>query len=631
MRYSLLLIAFIISSFLIASHFLPISHEQGNGNCDVRIISSNSTIIGDLNFCKLVISNNSVAKIIQNTHVVVNYLIVEGHSTLLVINSSIIITSNFSVANNSQIIFQNSKVFFGKDPAFPFKGSIYNSTLTVTKTVISSSEAFIDNNYSKIYSVNNTFGGMVVFKAKNHSNLNFFTSNYFYLGPMDNSSEANIKESLFSLFIDYTKSENVTVELPEGFVNYWNGSIAGLGKVNIKANSSYISPPNYPNILNIATNGNLTVYNATNLDIWLNDFSFIQGLGTGYFSSGQVNLTNSKIYLYKTWIKDWKIIYEKLSKATIQNSKSFNLLIRNNMNIFLINDKINSLYSTNSSIIYASGSTIDNVFLYNYSSLFLSNSFITNFQNVHMYGNSTIYISNISDIKSKLIGSNGKVNILVYGMVNVISQNPNVYITFYKLTIRMLVPNSTTYTIAYGNNPVSGLIVNFTNNRIPSSYYIFSLEVYASNNVTLRTTSTIYIFSDIGIPVPNAPILNYTIINNSVLLKWSINTSPFLPISGFYILKGDSPFNMKVVATVPTDVQSYLDENVTFDKDIYYAIVAYNVIGNSTYSNIIHVYIPITNKNNNNMNETLYNLIQSFFIISVILIGISFVIKKYRK
>jgi len=127
-------------------------------------------------------------------------------------------------------------------------------------------------------------------------------------------------------------------------------------------------------------------------------------------------------------------------------------------------------------------------------------------------------------------------------------------------------------------------------------------------------------------------LLNYKIINNSILLTWNETTyNPFVPISGFYLYKGTSPSNMKIIATLPYNLQNYLDSNITFDRGYYYAVVAFNVMGNSTFSNVIYVYIPSNiTVNNSGIIGALNKLVQSFLIASVILISSSLYIKKYK-
>ena len=104
-----------------------------------------------------------------------------------------------------------------------------------------------------------------------------------------------------------------------------------------------------------------------------------------------------------------------------------------------------------------------------------------------------------------------------------------------------------------------------------------------------------------------------------------------MPISGYYILKGTSLTNMKVIYKVSYSINSYIDTNVTPGRGYYYAVVAFNIIGNSTFSNIVYVYLPSTN-NSYDFLKTYNYFLENAILFSILLLFSSFIYKKlYRK
>jgi len=633
MRLPLLIILLLLTLIILANSSIYHVYSQATPSCLTAVITSNTTLTKSQDFCKLIITNKSTLYVANNTNLNLNVLIIDNSSSIILLNSSLNVKESLNIMNNSNLISKKSNLSFLGNSSEPFTGKINNSSMEILSSNIKGNETFLQISSSKIYSTGNTYQGRVIFETSNNSKLYFYDSSNFYLNIKDKSNTIIIQQSQFSLFIDLISSKNVSINLPQGYFKSLNILSIGINNYSINATNVYFSPEGYPNILNLISCENLTISNSINLEIWINDEPFIQGLQNGYIVGSEIKLTNCNVYVNNSLITLWKIIFKNLSNANIYNSEGFDLIIRNNVNLYLFSDVINDIISTGKGRIYSSNSTIEGrILLYNDTSLFLRNSYISNYQNIQLYENSTIYIATISKVESKLIGSNGKINIKVYGIINVISQNPMIYLQFYKLSIKILVPNSTYIPIAYGSTPVSGLIVNYNATQMPSSYYLFELEIYTSNNVTIKDEIKLYVFSDIGIPVPKAPLLNYKIINNSILLTWNETTyNPFVPISGFYLYKGTSPSNMKIIATLPYNLQNYLDSNITFDRGYYYAVVAFNVMGNSTFSNVIYVYIPSNiTVNNSGIIGALNKLVQSFLIASVILISSSLYIKKYK-
>jgi len=631
MRYLLILILLLSIIFLTN---IDLAHSQNNSFCITKIINNNATITMSQNYCKLSITNHSTLKVLNNSVLQANYLIISNDSQLILQNASLILIKEALIENNSKLFLYNSTIKTQNNIYNPVKITLIKSNLNLNVAKLNSKFLLINvNYYSNIASIYSTFKGLIIFNPSNYSKMSFNFSYGFYLKMNQYENNIQIYESEFALFLGINRTSSLELYVPSGYYQHWNGIIPGLNNFNIiNADKIFISPINYPNIMNITRFGNLTIINSTNLEIWLNNIDYLEGLKNGLLFNSFFNSSNKFINLKNTILDKIKLFYTYLKSANIYDSTNFTIYLIDKNNINFFNDTVSSLYSFNSSITFAQNSSfVGYAQLYNQSQLYLSNSEIMNYNNLQLYGNSTVYIASLLNIGSKLVSPGGNIMLKIYGIANVISQNPNIYLSLYKLYIRILLPNASYVLISYGYSPTIGLISIYNATNMPNSYYEVRLEVLASNNVTILASKKVYIDSDIGLTIPKAPVLSYSTSSNEVILNWSSQNSPFMPISGYYILKGTSLTNMKVIYKVSYSINSYIDTNVTPGRGYYYAVVAFNIIGNSTFSNIVYVYLPSTN-NSYDFLKTYNYFLEIAILFSILLLFSSFIYKKlYRK
>jgi fibronectin type 3 domain-containing protein len=122
----------------------------------------------------------------------------------------------------------------------------------------------------------------------------------------------------------------------------------------------------------------------------------------------------------------------------------------------------------------------------------------------------------------------------------------------------------------------------------PTGSYKFRVSVSDSDQLStgfVELASTLAVLPNL----PGAPRLQEpTVSDGQVSLEWMPPlVQGDLPVEGYRVLRGPTPGELAVVATVTVPATSYTDDGLTNGVTYHYAVQAFNLIGNSTLSEVL--------------------------------------------
>jgi len=586
--------AYLLIPLIALSLFNSISVVNSNYCENINLDSQQYTInTNNLNICDVYLKNNSQLIVNNASNITISGAVqVYNNSKIIISNSEISLKNNITLYNSS-LILNNTKL--NVDHGKQFQLNTKSKIILINSNITSNNLEIILNQSSLNFSLT-VFHGKIRIIPLSSSNLSISTSSGFDFILSTQGINAFINSSTFSMSFSIDFSNSISIQIPHGYFKYWNSTVSlpeYFRNNKIEVFNSYINPPELASELLLLKEGNYTIYDSVNLIISLFDInSNITDLIGGYFTKKSFIFSNKTfINLINTEIKKWRLYFDKIKNVYLSNSSNVDIYTSNNVELKAYNVKlIGNIYSKdNSKLILNRSSIIGKVTLRNNALLIAKDSSISDLNNIMTLENASAYFSSIDKIQYAT-----KSNITVfdmYGTVAVIAANNSTYLKFFKINIEPVTKYPKVHTVLIGFENRNGLIATFYLNNLPNGLYNVSLEVFASNNLNLISSMIMKITTGINPQPPRAPNLIANV-SGYPSLSWMDNNEFYIPVLGYNIYRGESPYSLKKIATIEGNIYSYIDTSASKDVQYYYAITAFNEYGESNFSNIVPVKVP---------------------------------------
>jgi len=584
--FFLLLILFLNIVFTTPSSFLGYECKNFSASSNQKFTISQPEV-----YCDFIITDSAEISIINTNLNITNLLSLNRASKLFLYNSTLNVKGLITLKDNSILSLNNSVLNIFSSIFNETKAKILGSSKFLSyKSNITSYYLTIESNDISYMLLNRTlfYGNISLLPLSYSTIISLYSSNFRLIIEENNRFNISISYSTFSIQLNINSQIPIEINLPSGYVNTW--SIDELSSINfigqLKVYNSNIGVGNNLNKITLFSKTHLKFLNMNNFILEIINPPNITNLkGKNIIISENLSFTflNSDIAYFI-------LNYNQKGFYEIKDSEKIVIILRNNIKLNINNSNIIDIISNNSQVSVYNSIIINRIFSYNNSLIYLFNSQVKDINNL-LYDNiSIIYFLSLQNIIINYFENNTKVNLDIYGYVLVLTNNTNLTMRSYTVSLGMKGMNKF-ITIIKGYTNKHGLLATYYIENIPKSEYIVKLSLVTFNDKILEVNKTIFINTNITVSPPSKPTLEVSNIKGLVELKWSVKEDLFIPIKGFKIYRGTSINNLQEIAIIEGDRNFYIDTTLEPNKEYYYAIKAYNEFGESELSNIVNIIV----------------------------------------
>ncbi len=617
---------------IILLNFLPLNITLLTAeSCEDLVLTSNQkvTISEPKILCKITMQDDSQLTIENVAELkVLGNIELKDNSQLLINNSTISINSNLSLESNSQIQIVKSNVTF-YTLKFLLKG---NSSAYINFSLFNSEKLeIIPKDLSKLRIRYTSFIGKIYIYPYSYSDVQIEKSHGFKLVISNQRFNATIEDSTLAIKLEIISANPLEIKVPKGLYSYWDPSMISSSMITpaqIKIYRSLFGPTGLNNEIALISRTSVRITNSSDISIALFDIQDnISGLFRGYYDKKTLKISDTYyIELIQSSVITWSLNFQALQSIKITNSSNLEINAQNKTNVEVFNVRnIEQIeIKDNAVILLNESSIIGKVILKDNAKLIAKNTYISNINNIITNDNSIALIASIDEVRTNVKGNTTSFS--VYGAIAVLSSS-NVTIKNFQLKISLVTKYPKFQTVLIGFENKIGEITFFSLNNLPSAEYKLILEVEATTGERLIAEKLITIKTPIKLSKPTPPSLKITL-SGYPILTWEEENNPFIPILGYNIYRGEDPTNLQQIATLSANRTVFIDLNVTQGKEYYYAITAFNELGESEFSNIIQAKLLI--KESESEQFVMYKWIPAIAVVTFFMFLSGYIIKSIK-